>query len=66
MSSSTVNALWGIFNLAVGYLLVCRVGDFDLRDTADIVALGIGVVATALFAARHFGRLNGGTLPEQR
>jgi len=29
LSSSTVNVLWGFFNLAIGYLLVCRVGDFD-------------------------------------
>ena len=40
LSSSTVNVLWGFFNLVVGYLLVCRVGDFDLRDTGDVVALG--------------------------
>jgi hypothetical protein len=30
LSSSTVNALWGFFNLAVSYLLVCRVGNFEL------------------------------------
>src|ERR1700684_2678521 len=30
LSSSTVNAAWGLFNLAIGYLLVCRVGNFDL------------------------------------
>jgi hypothetical protein len=33
LSSSIVNVLWGLFNLAVGYLLVCRVGSFDLRKT---------------------------------
>ena len=27
LSSSTVNVLWGGFNLAVGYVLVCRVGE---------------------------------------
>ena len=46
-SSSTVNALWGFFNLVVGYLLVCRVGAFDLRDTADVVALGLGILLLA-------------------
>ena len=40
LSSSTVNVLWGFFNLVVGYLLVCRVGDFALRETGDVVALG--------------------------
>ena len=26
LSLSTVNVLWGVFNLAIGYLLVCRLG----------------------------------------
>ena len=26
LSSSTVNVLWGLFNIIIGYLLVCRVG----------------------------------------
>lgn len=30
LSSSLVNVLWGLFNLAVGYVLVCRVGVFNL------------------------------------
>ncbi len=64
-SSSTVNALWGFFNLAIGYLLVCRVGDFDLRDGADVAALAVGIFLMALFAARHFGRFNGGNAPER-
>jgi hypothetical protein len=33
LSSSTVNVLWGAFNLAVAYLLILRVGSFDLRST---------------------------------
>jgi hypothetical protein len=32
LSSSTVNVLWGLLNLAIGYLLVCRVGKFELRN----------------------------------
>jgi hypothetical protein len=28
-----VNVLWGLLNLAIGYLLVCRVGKFELRNT---------------------------------
>ncbi len=60
LSSSTVNVLWGFFNLAIGYLLVCRVGDFDLRVTVDIVGLGLGALLISLFSARHFGRFHGG------
>ena len=63
LSSSTVNVLWGFLNLAVAYLLVCRVGEFEPRDTADIVALGAGALLIALFSARHFGRFNGGNQP---
>lgn len=60
LSSSTTNVLWGFLNLAIGYLLVCRVGDFQLRNTADIVALGAGALLISLFAAWHFGRFHGG------
>ncbi|MCB8881889.1 hypothetical protein ACELLULO517_16720 [Acidisoma cellulosilytica] len=64
-SSSTVNVLWGFFNLIIAYLLICRVGQFDLRSTADVVALALGMLALSLFAARHFGRFNGGNRPER-
>jgi hypothetical protein len=65
LSSSTVNVLWGFFNVAIGYVLVCRVGDFGLRNTADIVAFGAGAFLIALLTARLFGRFNGGNAPEQ-
>lgn len=66
LSSSTVNVLWGFFNIVVGYVLICRVGDFELRDIGDMVGLGFGVLAMALFSARHFGRFHGGNAPEPR
>ncbi|RUP08243.1 hypothetical protein [Hyphomicrobium sp.] len=65
LSSSTVNVLWGFLNLAIGYVLVCRVGDFGLKDTADIIAFGLGSFLIALFSAWHFGRFNGGNRPER-
>jgi hypothetical protein len=65
LSSSTVNVLWGLFNIVIGYLLVCRVGDFELRDTGDVVALGLGTLVMGLFLARHFGSLHGGDLRER-
>lgn len=64
LSSSTVNVLWGFFNVAVGYGLVCRVGDFELKDIGDVVAFGAGAFLLALLHARHFGRFNGGNAPE--
>jgi hypothetical protein len=63
LSSSTVNVLWGFFNLVVGYLLVCRVGNFDLRSATDIVALGLGVFFIGLISAQGFGRFHGGNSP---
>jgi hypothetical protein len=62
LSSSTINVLWGFFNLAVGYVLVCRVGGFDLRSTEHVIALGLGMLLLALPMARRFGRFNGGNL----
>lgn len=63
LSSSTVNVLWGFFNLAVGYVLVCRVGNFDLQSTGDVVALGLGIFLIGLMLARTFGRFHGGNSP---
>jgi hypothetical protein len=60
LSSSTVNVLWGAFNLVVAYLLVCRVGRFELRQTRCVAMLGLGALLIALMLARHFGKLHGG------
>ena len=65
LSSSTVNIVWGFFNLAVGYLLVCRVGDFELQTTADVTALGLGGLSIGLVLARRFGRFHGGNEPQR-
>ncbi len=65
LSSSTVNVLWGAFNLLVGYLLVLRVGAFDLRSTGHVLAAGLGALGMALMSARAFGRFHGGNSPEQ-
>jgi hypothetical protein len=60
LSSSVVNVVWGLFNLAVAYLLVCRVGSFDLRKTAHVLVLGAGILIMSLNLAHYFGRLHGG------
>jgi hypothetical protein len=60
LSSSTVNVLWGAFNLAVAYVLICRVGNFDLRNTSHVATAGIGGLLISLQAARHFGQFHGG------
>ena len=63
LSSSTVNVVWGFLNLVVGYLLVCRVGDFDLRSWEQVAALGLGVLLAGVMSARGFGRFHGGNAP---
>jgi ABC-type tungstate transport system substrate-binding protein len=55
-----VNVAWGLFNLAAGYLLVCRVGSFDLRNTRHVLVLGAGILILSLMCAHGFGRFHGG------
>ena len=64
LSSSTVNVLWGFFNVIVGYLLVMRVGSFELRSATNALALGVGALLISLQTARHFGQFNGGNAPD--
>ena len=66
LSSSTVNVLWGFFNAVVGYLLVLRVGNFDLRSTSNFLGLAVGALLISLLSARHFGQFHGGNRPEAR
>jgi hypothetical protein len=65
LSSSTVNVLWGFFNAVVGYLLVVRVGNLDLRSISDVLALAVGALLISLQSARHFGQFHGGNSPER-
>jgi hypothetical protein len=62
LSSSTVNVLWGMFNLAVAYVLLVRVGRFELRKTSHALVLGISALLSALMLAWAFGRFHGGNL----
>lgn len=59
-SSPTVNVLWGALNFVVAYLLVCRVGDFHMRQTSAVLALGAGALLMGLLSARAFGRVYAG------
>jgi hypothetical protein len=63
LSSSTVNVLWGGFNIAAGYWLLCQVGDFDLHNPLQVLAPGLGALSMAVFSARRFGRFHGGNSP---
>ena len=65
LSSSTVNVLWGGFNLASAYVLICRVGEFSLRSTTHVAVLGLGFLLMGLMLAQHFGRFYGGNSPAE-
>ncbi|MHB1696497.1 MAG: hypothetical protein ACYCSQ_00095 [bacterium] len=60
LSSSTVNVIWGFFNVIVAYFLIFHVGTFDLHSTSDVFIMGMGTFLIALFNARHFGKFHGG------
>jgi len=60
LSSSTVNVAWGLLNLVIAYLLVCRVGNFDLRKTQHVLVLAAGILIMSLNHAHYFGRFHGG------
>ncbi len=59
-SSSLTNVIWGFVNFVVAYLLLVRVGDFDIRSAAHIGAAGLGAFLIALHLSLHFGKFNGG------
>jgi hypothetical protein len=63
LSSATVNVVWGFFNAVVAYLLVARVGAFELRTMSDVLVFGLGVLLISIFTARHFGQFHGGNAP---
>ncbi len=60
LSSSTVNVLWGFFNLVAAYLLIFDVGNFSLHDVPQALTLGAGMLIMSLMLARTFGRFYGG------
>ncbi|MFT3695661.1 MAG: hypothetical protein QM831_21165 [Kofleriaceae bacterium] len=62
LSSSTVNAVWGCVNVAIGYALLFKVGDFEIRNVSHAGIVGLAVLARSMLAARHFGQFHGGSL----
>jgi hypothetical protein len=60
LSSSTVNVLWGLFNLAVAYVLIFRIGIFSLHNTCQVLVVAAGMLLMSVMLARAFGRFHGG------
>jgi len=62
LSSSTVNVLWGFFNLIVAYLLILRVGSFSVHNLGQMGVMTAGALLISLNLAWAFGRFHGGLL----
>jgi len=54
LSSPRLNVLWGTLNLAIGYLLVCHVGEFLIRRISDVLVLGVGGLLMAVMLSWAF------------
>jgi hypothetical protein len=59
LSSSRVNVLYGLCNLAVAYALLSRVGSFEPRAALHAGAFGLGFAAWSLMMTRSLARLQG-------
>jgi hypothetical protein len=57
LSSSRVNVLYGLCNLAVAYTLLLQVGDFEPRSTLHAGAFGFGLAAWSLLITGSLARL---------
>jgi hypothetical protein len=53
LSSPTVNVVWGLFNLAVGYMLF-RAGRISTGGTWAMVVFFAGVAAISIQLSAHF------------
>ncbi len=59
-SAALVNVLWALFNLAIAYLLLARVGDFSIRRTRQLLIAAAGGILTAIMLSQAFGQVYGG------
>lgn len=59
-SSAIVNVAWGAFNILIGYLLTCQVGQFRIRGSREMAIASLGGLLMALMLASTFGRIYGG------
>jgi hypothetical protein len=60
LSSALVNVLWGTTNFIIAYLLLGKVGTFELRRWRHFLPAGIGALLMSVMLARAFGRFYGG------
>ena len=59
-SPALVNVLWAALNLVIAYLLISRVGVFQLRRTRDVLLVGAGGLLIGVMLSQAFGSIYGG------
>ena len=55
-SPPVVNALWGLVNFVIGYVLIVGVGDFCFGLTLSVLMVGLGALLAAVILSLYFGR----------
>lgn len=53
LSSPTVNVLWALFNVLIGYLLFC-VGQVGSANLPSLIAFFLGVAVISIFSSINF------------
>ncbi len=53
LSSPRINVVWAFANLAITWLLLTMVGDFNLRDVSAVGPAGAGALLASLHLARR-------------
>lgn len=56
-SSPSINVLWGMANIALGLLLVIKVGELKFELNPDTLTFFGGAFIIAIVLAWHFGRV---------
>jgi hypothetical protein len=57
LSSAAVNVVWGLFNLALAYVLLVMVGRFELRRVGDAAIAAAGFALASVGIARAVSKL---------
>jgi hypothetical protein len=56
-SSPTVNVLWGLLNLTLGYGFLSGIGEFETGLTGSALAALLGALLASVGLSMHFGRV---------
>jgi hypothetical protein len=64
-SSSRTNVLWGAFSLAVSYVVLFHVGEFNVRSPIHVGAWAAGAFLLAYGLAASFSQHYGGDKPRK-